>query len=416
MPWLETNVREQRIRFVVEALQPEANRRALCVKYGISPPTAYKWLRRVRQEGSVSAVEDQSRRPHHSPTRTSVRIRDRVVALRQEFGWAGRKLQPLLDAEGLTVSSATIDRIIQREGLTHRDAAQRPAVTRFERSRPNELWQMDFKGQYPVRPHGWCFPLTVLDDHSRFAVALVPLRGTKRIPVQHALTRCFQQYGVPDAILVDHGTPWWSAPNGHGLTRLAVFLITQGIELRYSGLGHPQTQGKVERFHRTLGARLRQWGVPTNLGGFARAFRRFRTEYNDFRPHEARNLEPPAWHYQPSARAFCANPPAWDYDDVQLVLRVDRTGSVTVRGRRCFVCEALAGEWVGCQTFDHHLLVSFRHMHIREIDLRSGRSLAVISRVGTAPVEAAGAVDAKNAPTAPWKTQRARFPQLPQSS
>jgi transposase InsO family protein len=380
MPWLETDVREQRIKFVMEAGQPGANRRALCATYGISPPTGYKWLHRVSTQGSLTALAEPSRRPHHSPRRTGARVTARVVALRQEFGWAGRKLRPLLEAEGLRVATATIDRIIRREGLTHRDETHRRAPTRFERSRPNDLWQMDFKGQYPLRPAGWCFPLTILDDHSRYAVGLVPLAGTAGTPVQRALTRCFQQYGVPAAMLVDHGSPWWSYPNGHGLTRLAVFLLQQGIELLYSGVGHPQTQGKVERFHRTLGARLRQWGVPDQLAGFAQAFRRFRTEYNEIRPHEARGLEPPALHYAPSPRAFQPRPVAWPYPAPMQVVQVDRTGSIRFDRRRYFVCQALADEWVGCQVFDHHVLVTYRHMHVREVDLRSGRTTALVAR------------------------------------
>ena len=99
MPWLETNVPQERTKFVVEASQPGANRRALCRKYGISPPTGYKWL--GRPAGSLTALADQSRRPHHSPLQTPETITARVVALRQAFGWAGRKLQPLLAADGM---------------------------------------------------------------------------------------------------------------------------------------------------------------------------------------------------------------------------------------------------------------------------------------------------------------------------
>jgi transposase InsO family protein len=286
----------------------------------------------------------------------------------------------LLAAEGVTVSVATIDRIIRREGLVDPQESHPPAVKRFERAAPNELWQMDFKGQYPLQPDGECFPLTVLDDHSRYAVGLFPLRGTDGAPVQRALTRCFEEYGVPDSLLIDHGTPWWCHPNRHGLTRVAVFLIKQGITLCYSGIRHPQTQGKVERFHRSLHRRLRQWGIPRTWPDFARALRRFRAEYNDVRPHEACGLEPPARHYTRSPRPFHVTPPPWTYPGSAAVLRVDRTGSIWFERRRYFVCEALVDEWVGCQPFDHHLLVTYRHMHVREIDLRSGRSTAIVER------------------------------------
>jgi len=234
----------------------------------------------------------------------------RVVALRRQYGWAGRKLRVLLAAEGLTLAPATIDRIIRRAGLVDLDEAHRPAPQRFARAAPNELWQMDFKGQYPLAA-GWCFPLSVLDDHSRFAVGLAALAGTAGGPVDAQLVRCFQAYGVPAAMLVDHGVPWWAPANGHGLTRLAVMLLRQGIELIYSGVRHPQTQGKVERFHRTLARRLRQWGVPTTLAGFGQALARFRIEYNEVRPHEALGDEPPQAHYVPSPRRYQPRPPAW---------------------------------------------------------------------------------------------------------
>ena len=208
MPWLETDVREQRIAFVVEALQPAVNRSALCRKRGISRKTGDKWLGCYAAAGSLSGLAERSRRPTHSPARTGARVTARVVALRRAYGWAGRKLQRLLAAEDLALSPATIDRIIRREGLVDPDEAHRPARQRFERSQPNELWQLDFKGQYPLARPGWCFPLSVLDDHSRYAVGLWALAGTAGAPVHAALVRCFEHYGVPDAILIDHGIPW----------------------------------------------------------------------------------------------------------------------------------------------------------------------------------------------------------------
>ena len=381
MPWLETNVREQRVQFVIEAVQPGAKLSALCRQRGISRKTGYiRWVARYQAAGSLTGVVNRSRRPHCSPTRTPAAVTGRVVALRRQYGWAGRKLRRLLAAEGLRLAPATIDRIIRREGLVDRDEAHRPAVQRFERAHPNELWQMDFKGQYPLPGRAECFPLSVLDDHSRYAVGLWALSGTDGAPVHARLVRCFEHYGLPDAMLIDHGGPWWCAPNGHGLTRLAVALLTQGIDLVYSGVRHPQTQGKVERFHRTLGRRVRQWGVPTSLAGFGEAFARFRVEYNDVRPHEALGLEPPSAHYQPSRRRYQPRPPAWEYPAGSVVLRVDHTGSIRYGGRRYFVCHALEDQWVGCQAFDHQVLVTFRRMHVRELDLRSGQTRPVLWR------------------------------------
>jgi transposase InsO family protein len=385
MPWLETPVREQRMQFLVEATAPGANLSALCRRYAISRKTGYRWLARYEAAGSLLGVAERSRRPVHSPQRTAAAPTARIVALRRQYGWAGRKLQVLLAAEGLACSTATIDRIIRREGLIDPGASHRPALTRFERAAPNDLWQMDFKGQYPLPGGQWCFPLSVLDDHSRYAVGLFALTSTEGGPVATALRGCFERYGLPLAMLVDHGTPWWSAANGHGLTRFAVGLIAQGIDLIYSGVRHPQTQGKVERFHRTLGERLRQWGVPPHLADFPPALDRFRREYNEVRPHEATQLRPPATRYRPSPRAYAAQPAPWVYPLGLEVHRVDQTGSIRVEGRRYFVCQALATHEVGCQRFDHRVLVRYRHLYIREIHLRTGHSrpLLASSPVGT---------------------------------
>ena len=386
MPWLETNVHEQRLEFVMAARAPGACLSVVCRQFGVSRTTGYRWLRRYQATQTLASVVAHSRRPQHSPRRTEAAVVARVVALRQCYGWAGRKLQVLLRAEGITLATATIDRIIRREGLVAAADAHRPALTRFERDAPNELWQMDFKGQYPLRDGTACFPLSVLDDHSRFAVGLFPLTGTAGAPVLAALRQCFERYGLPAALLVDHGTPWWNPSNGHGLTTVSVALLAQGIDLVYSGVRHPQTQGKVERFHRTLGLRLRQWGVPQDLATFAPALARFRTEYNEVRPHEATQLTPPATRYTPSPRAYQPEPRPWEYPTGWAITRVDQAGCLSQAGRRYFVCQALAGQRVATHPLDRVLLVQYRDYYIRELDLTTGRSVPMLARVTSTPV------------------------------
>ena len=410
MPWLETDVRDQRIRFVVAASHPTANVTATCKAFGISRKTGYKWLGRQAAAESVGQLADQSRRPRRSPMRTSDRIRQRVVALRQAYGWGGEKLVELLAAEGIVVAARTIDRIIAREGLTRPDVAPAAAPRRFTREAPNELWQMDAKGHYPLGAGRRCHPLSIVDDHSRFAVGLYALATLHAVNVRTALIECFERYGVPQAMLMDHGTPWWATRNEAGLSTLSVFLIKQGIRLTHGRIRHPQTQGKVERFHRTLGERLRWWGVPTDLGGFARAFAEFRDEYNEVRPHEALGQEPPALHFRRSGRAYVATPPPWEYPTGSDVHRVDANAMISYRGRRFFISEALIGEEVACTCLAERVLVTFRHMWVRELELRTGRTRSLLR-----PVDAAGPADAKNASTGPWKTPRTRFPQRPQA-
>ncbi len=375
MPWLETKVLDQRIQFVMAMQQPGAKLARVCRAFRISRPTGYKWLRRERAERSVVALVDRSRRPCTSPRRTGPTIVARVVALRQDTSWAGEKLAVLLQAEGISLSRRTVDRIIQREGLTRADVAPAPALGRFERSVPNELWQMDAKGAYPLADGGRCHALSVLDDHSRFAVGLYALPRLETRGVQQALTQCFEQYGVPTAMLMDHGVPWWSASHEGGLTGLAVFLLKQGIQLRYGRVRHPQTQGKVERFHRTLGERLRWWGVPRALPDFVDAFAKFRDEYNGRRPHQALRLTPPAAHFVASPRAFVSTPHAWVYPIGAQVRRVTAQGMLAYGTGRFFVSQALAGEDVECRRFKRRVVVIYRDRYVRELHLVSGRSV-----------------------------------------
>ena len=369
MPWKETDVTEQRLRFVIAAQRPGVTLSALCREFGVSRPTGRKWRDRARHAPAlVTALTNRSCRPRRSPRQTPPHAIDAVVALRREYGWAGAKLQPLLYAQGVALSVATIDRIIRRTGLTDLDEQHRPALRRFTAPHPNALWQMDFKGAYPVAPGAWCHPLSVLDDHSRFAVGLTALPSQQGTGVRAALVETFQQYGVPDRLLVDHGTPWWHRRSAQGLTQLTVFLIQQGITLRFSGVRHPQTQGKVERFHRTLGRRLRQWGVPTQLPAFAAAFTRFRQEYNYVRPHASLGQQPPSTHYHPSARPYLAVPPDWRYPAAMSTCAVECLGHIRVAHRRVFVSEALAGHTVGYLELPDRWLVAFRHLWIAEID------------------------------------------------
>jgi transposase InsO family protein len=381
MPWLETDVRDQRVQFVMTVRRGSVTVTEACRAFGISRKTGYKWLAREAAAGSVAVLADRSRRPHQSPTQTPPRVTRRIGELRATFGWGGAKLAVLLGAEGIHLAPRTVDRIIQREGWTRADAAPAPAPQRFTHAAPNDLWQMDAKGAYPLASGGWCHALSVLDDHSRFLVGLTALRRLQSDAVRAALTQSFEQYGVPRALLMDHGTPWWSTKGPAGLTTLGVFFLKQGIRLVFGAVRHPQTQGKVERFHRTLAERLRWGGVPTTLPGFARAFVAFCDEYNHVRPHAALALQPPARHFRASRRTYCPSPPPWVYPAGVAVRRITTIGQVSFAGRLYFVSEALRGEDVACIPYEDRVLVMYRHMYVRELHPRRGTSVALMQPV-----------------------------------
>jgi len=377
MPWNEVDVQEQRMQFVMRATSGKERLALLCREFKISRPTGYLWMRRYRQVQSLRALCERSRRPRRSPRVTETWKQERVVALRQETGWGAKKLHIILrDEQQLLLPVRTIHRILQRHQLLSSDS-HGAATQRFVRQEPNELWQMDSKGKYPLRD-GECHPLSIVDDHSRFVVGLHALPALKIEFAYPCLVKTFRSYGLPQALLMDHGALWWATSNGWGLTWLSVRLIEQGIRLLYGRVRHPQTQGKVERFHRTLGGELRHRGVPPQIAEWQPALNEIRQVYNERRPHEALGMQRPAQRYIASKRVYREHPVAWEYPTGSDVRRVNANGAIAEAGRKYFVCEALRDQWVRVERFDGKLLVSYRHMYIREINPAKGTTEAFV--------------------------------------
>jgi hypothetical protein len=242
---------------------------------------------------------------------------------------------------------------------------------------------MDFKGIKDIwfRLYGKIYPLTILDDHSRFAtIGLFGLSAPDAEGVSRSLRIVFDQVGLPDSMLMDHGTPWWNHSNGYGLTKLSVDLMKQGIRLYFGAIRHPQTQGKVERLHRTLEEALQHATAQRRFPGWPEFLERFREQYNQVRPHEALGLQVPAERYRPSTRSWNPHPPEWDYGPAAVVSVLNSQGSVRFEGKRYYVCRALAGEEVALELLQNRLVVQYRRTWMREIDLHSGRSLPIVSR------------------------------------
>ena len=233
------------------------------------------------------------------------------------------------------------DLVLDREG-------RRQATGRFEREAPNELWQMDFKGQKGA--DAAIGPLSVIDDHSRYLVALEQTGTTSGEAVRERLEGVFRHSGVPEAMLMDHGVPWWTASSSKGWTQLSLWLMRQGIRCCFSGIRHPQTQGKVERF---------------------------RQEYNHVRPHEALAMQTPASCWHPSSKAYDANPPEWDYGAGAELRKVNTLGQITINDTPWRVSVALRRQYVQIQRLDQRILVFYCKTLVREINLGTQRSTAV---------------------------------------
>jgi len=268
-------------------------------------------------------------------------------------------------------SPSTITAILGRHGrIDAAEAAKHRPWVRFERPAPNDLWQMDFKGQFPL-VQGWCYPLTVLDDHSRFAVGLQAC-GDQRWPtVQQQLTGMFRRYGLPLEMLMDNGAPW-GADWDHPYTPLTVWLLRLSIGVSHSRPYHPQTQGKEERFHRTLKAEVLQGRSFADLAGCQEAFDPWRAVYNLERPHAALGLATPASRYHVSPRSFPEQLPAIEYGSQDKVRRVQAQGEISFQGHSFRVSKAFRGYPVALRATSRDGLweVFFLSHRIAQLDLR----------------------------------------------
>lgn len=372
MPLEVKSAVDYRREFVLLATQEGANVRELCRRYRFSPRTGYKWIRRYR-DGGEAALKDRPRCPQTSPRRTAEAIAQAVIAQRDaQPTWGGRKLHVWLGQHGMETPPApsTVTNILHRSGRIDPETSAPGPFRRFEHPASNELWQMDFMGDRPLE-RGRVHPLTILDDHSRFGLALVACANQQRPGVQQQLTACFERHGVPRAILADNGPPWGTSRAG-GLTGLEAWLIRLGIRVTHGRPYHPQTQGKIERWHRTIGHDVFRAAPMADLDAAQQAFDRFRTSYNTDRPHQALEMEIPACRSRSSPRPFPARLPEIVSSDDDQVRIVRRKGEVMFQGHRAFVSEGLKGLPVGIRptTTDGVFTVRFCHQEILTMDLR----------------------------------------------
>ncbi len=372
MPWPVKDLINVRLEFVSLALQSDANVRQLCRRFGISPTAAYKWLACYRS-GGLAGLADQSRRPKHSPGRTDRATEQEVVALRRQHpAWGARKLRRRLRDLGRVAlpATSTITGILHRHELISPQQSQAAQpYRRFEHGAPNRLWQVDFKGHFPLS-QGRCHPLCALDDHSRYNLLLAACTDQRQSTVQAHLIETFRRHGLPDQLLWDNGGPWGSG--GREYTRLDVWLLRLGVRPIHGRAYHPQTQGKEERFHRTLQTEVLARGGWSDCPQVQQALDQWRPIYNGQRPHEALELATPLSRYHPSQRSYPERLLPVEYAAGVEVRRVDQDGWMHYRGRPWKIGRAFVGQSIGIRplTLDGLMEVIFLTQRIKQLDLR----------------------------------------------
>lgn len=370
MPWENRGPMSLKIDFLEQALKPSANISAICRDFNISRKTAYKWIKRYKKEG-LPGIEENSRRPLTSPMRTSEEMTSLILKARDTWHWGGRKLQKYLKNQGIQglPSEATFNRVLLNCGrIEEEESEKRQHCIRFERESPNELWQMDFKGHFKLYDQGRCHPLTILDDHSRFSLCIKACASEDGKSVKEGLETVFRLYGLPEAMTMDNGSPWRGSQRH--LSILTVWLMRLGIRVSHSTPGHPQTQGKLERFHRSLKEEVLKFHQFSSLENAQIRFNEWREIYNNLRPHEAIGLKCPKDRYKPSPRNYSEKLPDIEYPSDEEIKKVGTGGTIYFKRKHYFIGFHLANEMVALREIDNDIFdVYFCKTKIHRLNL-----------------------------------------------
>jgi len=371
MPWKDHDLMSLKTEFLEKALEIKANISTLCLEFGISRKTAYKWIQRFEKDG-VEGLFKHSKRPLTSPTRTSEKMISLILHTRKTLHWGGKKLREYLKKTGVegVPSLATINRILlQHSQIDKEESEKRKHFIRFEREKPNELWQMDFKGHFKLCEKGRCHPLTILDDHSRFSICIKACVSEDEKSVREGLEAAFRMYGLPEGMTMDNGAPWRGSQRH--LSSITVWLMRLGIKVSHSTPGHPQTQGKLERFHRSLKEEVLKFHQFRDLYNAQVRFDEWRELYNNHRPHEGIGFLCPKDRYKPSLRVFPEKLPEIEYPSGEDLKKVGSAGTIYFKAKHYFIGAHLANEYVALREIENEIYdVFFCKTKVQRLNLR----------------------------------------------
>jgi transposase InsO family protein len=369
---------DQRVAFIADWLRDEWTMTELAERYGISRKTAYKWVERYELDPEHGLAE-RSRAPKHHGRATAEAIRDAVLALRRQHPrWGPKKLRPILrerEPDREWPAASTMGDLLRREGLTQPRRRSRYVVPLTQplatAVMPNDVWTADFKGWFRTADGTRCDPLTIADACSRF-VLCCRIVAPNAQGVRPWFERTFRDQGLPTALRTDNGSPF-ATTGAAQLSQLAVWWLKLGIQLDRIDPGHPEQNGRHERFHLTLQEETTTPPAATPRQQQVR-FDRMRGEFNTERPHEALGQQPPARVYVPSPRPYPARVDDPWYDATHQVRRVKDRGWIKWGGDQIFISEAVRGELVGVtETPRGDWLVRFLHVELGRIDRQTRR-------------------------------------------
>lgn len=376
MPWRESCAMDERVRFIADHTSGLWSMTELCERYEISRKTGYKWRDRYEAEGAAGLVA-RSHAPREHGRATPQHLVDAIVGLRVERpSWGPRKIVAKLAARQPEVewpSASTAGEILKRAGLVCGRRLRRRAPPRVGQltvpQHANHVWAADYKGWIRLGDGKRSEPLTITDGFSRYLIGLAATGSTEQAEAKPLFEQAFKEYGLPEVIRSDNGTPFAST-GPTGLTQLSTWWIKLGIRHERIDPGRPQQNGRHERFHLTL---LEAMQPPAaNRAKQADRFVAFARDYNEERPHEALGQHTPASVYRPSPRMMPERLPEPDYPAEAAVRKVRSNGEIKWQGTLVHVCSALAGEAVAVEETEGGLWqVRFFDVPIGVIDMHA---------------------------------------------
>ena len=371
MPWKDKTVEKLRQEFV-EAAKTHPNFSALCREFEITRKTGYKWLERYENNQDLS---NQSRKPIHLTNKTPLEIEQLIIKERlQNPGWGAKKLKQVLENKGYLIPCAkTVNNILNRYGcISKEESLKHKAYIRFEKEFCNEMWQTDFKGEFKMQDGTYCYPLNIFDDHSRYALKIQPVSSTANVVIP-TFREAFEEYGMPNSILSDNGAQF--AGFRQGYTQFEKWLMQRDILPIHGRIKHPQTQGKIERFHRSMKQELLKYYTPKDICDAKRVLLAWQEKYNNVRPHEALGMRCPSEVYVASNRPYNDKVTEYTYGGQYHVIKVNSWGYVRFEHWQVYLSETMIGEYIEFRPNPNNdtFLACYRNFSIAEFETSTGK-------------------------------------------
>ena len=372
MPWRNKTVEELRKEFINEAINTN-NFSSLCREFGISRRTGYNWLERSKITDDLS---DRSHARKNISNKTPSETEELILSIRNENpGWGAKTIHKVLSNEGYSELPCikTVNNILKRCGyISQEESLKHTPYKRFEKEKCNQMWQTDFKGEFLTNDGKKCFPLDILDDHSRFSIKIAPFLNTENV-VLPSFKVAFYEYGMPDSVLSDNGTQF--AGFRQGYTQFEKWLMNHDVLPIHGRIKHPQTQGKIERFHRTMKSELLNHNKFRNIIEADCALQEWRYKYNNLRPHEALGMKCPAEIYKRSDREYCDVVNNYEYGGQYHIIKVNSWGYVRYGGWQIYLSETMIDEYIEFRPnpLGDSFIACYRNFKIAEFDVHTGK-------------------------------------------